>query len=356
MPTIATMRIYAPKDWSEFQDITTSALRIKWSSPNIQQYGRQGQAQQGVDIFGQDHLGRASGIQCKRQDTLEEDAINDEVTKAESFKPTLDNYYFAIAGPRDAKLQQLIRLISEKRLAASKFPVGIFFWDDLIEEVAKSPLEFQKHYPQISLNLTPVVDPTQQALAAYDASYYGSDIRDTIDLIFGEFGVMANENPMQLDHMMLTIEASTERLMPQDKHQHLVAKSRQLVKTTLDARKGKAEWHTVDSLGQDIEVAIKNLLHSTSGIALAGLDLGFVMKRWEYASYNFPQIIANEVISRIEVACRALELSEDTLEALKGDISVFNLRDDFAPSKITRLPWKWYQRIKSHIISKCIAG
>ena len=65
MPTLSNMQDPPPKDWSEFESITLSSLKIKWKSPNLTKHGRQGQAQAGVDIYGEDDLGRFVGVQCK---------------------------------------------------------------------------------------------------------------------------------------------------------------------------------------------------------------------------------------------------------------------------------------------------
>jgi len=68
MPTIPRTEIPAPKSWDEVEDIVDDLYRRLWDDPHAQRYGRSGQAQQGVDIYGQPaHLdGRCAGIQCKR--------------------------------------------------------------------------------------------------------------------------------------------------------------------------------------------------------------------------------------------------------------------------------------------------
>ena len=69
MPTLSNINLPTPKSWDEFEEITLDALRIKWDSPNLQRHGRQGQAQAGVDIFGDDYLSQKAGVQCKKYDT-----------------------------------------------------------------------------------------------------------------------------------------------------------------------------------------------------------------------------------------------------------------------------------------------
>ena len=57
MPTISSAILLKPAGWDEFEDICLSAFKLRWKEPNLTRHGRQGQAQNGVDISGPDHLG-----------------------------------------------------------------------------------------------------------------------------------------------------------------------------------------------------------------------------------------------------------------------------------------------------------
>ncbi|MCA9587131.1 MAG: hypothetical protein KC657_17505 [Myxococcales bacterium] len=150
MPTLASAHIPPPKSWEEFQDITLSALTVRWRSPNLQQIGRQGQGQAGVDIYGPDELGRPAGVQCKNtQGKLTLAEIVAEVAKAEAFVPALGTFFIATTARRDAKIQEAVRLLSLDRLAKSLFPVGVLFWEDLVDSLASDRQIFAKHYPQL---------------------------------------------------------------------------------------------------------------------------------------------------------------------------------------------------------------
>ncbi len=65
MPTLATIHLPKPKDWNEFEEICLDVAKLRWSTPNWVRHGRQGQKQNGVDIYGYDELERLIGIQCK---------------------------------------------------------------------------------------------------------------------------------------------------------------------------------------------------------------------------------------------------------------------------------------------------
>ena len=65
MPTLSNSHLPKPKSWDEFEDITLDALRFRWNSPDLTRHGRQGQKQDGVDIYGMDSFGQQIGVQCK---------------------------------------------------------------------------------------------------------------------------------------------------------------------------------------------------------------------------------------------------------------------------------------------------
>lgn len=69
MPTYAGSRMPPPESWSEFEDIVCSAAKNRWDNPNSTKHGHQGQKQDGVDVYGNDH--------------------NDELQRALPFDPTV---------------------------------------------------------------------------------------------------------------------------------------------------------------------------------------------------------------------------------------------------------------------------
>ena len=149
MPTIASSNIPPPKGWNEFEDITLSAAKLRFGTPDFYRYGRQGQKQGGVDIWGHDQKQRHVGIQCKNTvDGVTEKTVISEIENAESFAPKLDVLYIATTAKRDAVLQKTIRGISAQRIKDKLFSVDILFWDDLHQDLAKDEQVFANHYPQ----------------------------------------------------------------------------------------------------------------------------------------------------------------------------------------------------------------
>lgn len=151
MPTIANSNIPTPKSWDEFEDIVLSAAKIRWRSPNFYRNGRQGQRQDGVDIFGSDANAQSIGLQCKNTvNGLSEAVIKKEILNAGSFEPPLKALYIATTAPRDASLQEAVRNISKTRIDADMFSVHLLFWDDICNDLARDEVIFFKHYPQFT--------------------------------------------------------------------------------------------------------------------------------------------------------------------------------------------------------------
>lgn len=153
MPTNASIHLPTPKSWDEFEDICLSAIKIKYDSVNFNRYGRSGQKQDGVDIFGIDTLGCSIGVQCKNTlKVLTEKLIDKEISEAESFTPPLSILYIATSRPPDVHVQRFIQEVSRERVARGNFAVGILFWTDIEQELSKRTDELKRFYPQFSFD------------------------------------------------------------------------------------------------------------------------------------------------------------------------------------------------------------
>jgi hypothetical protein len=139
------------------------AMRLLWHDPSARRNGRRGQRQNGVDVFGR--VGpSAVAAQAKNTDELTEAEARAEILKAEQFKPALAEFHFAIAGPRDARFQEFIRMLSAERIAKGQFAVCVLFFDDVCEELAARPELVQKYWGAF-IALTAFLDALPKALA-----------------------------------------------------------------------------------------------------------------------------------------------------------------------------------------------
>ncbi|WP_348815493.1 hypothetical protein NFG57_04620 [Halomonas sp. H10-59] len=149
MPTLESMNFPEPSGWEEFESIVKSSLELRWRTSDLTMHGRQGQKQDGIDIYGTDDLARLVGIQCKlTTNSINESIINEEIHKAEGFQPTIFALYIATTSPTDVKLQQYVRMLSVTRAQEGKFSVGILFWMDIIKDLKRDVNTLKYYYPQ----------------------------------------------------------------------------------------------------------------------------------------------------------------------------------------------------------------
>ncbi|BAP88180.1 putative uncharacterized protein [Burkholderiales bacterium GJ-E10] len=218
MPTIYGMRLPAPSDWQEFELITRDAMQLKWDSPMLQRNGRQGQAQHGVDIYGSDQLGRPVGIQCKntvKRITFKK--IEAEVRNAEGYEGKLLALYIATTAEIDATLQKKVRLLSEARVNKGEFAIGLLYWEDIFSGLALDARVLASHYPNLVIGGGATNgSPGANRLAGLVLGYYGGFFWHFIELLFGEAGWLAQEDPEQLRTLVRMLKVNSRVLSDDD--------------------------------------------------------------------------------------------------------------------------------------------
>lgn len=147
MPTLVTAKFPKLKSEDEFEDLATDLLARFWRAP-VERHGRRGQEQHGVDASAEpSHLaGDTAGAQYKNVSRLSLSEIEAEVAKAEGFEPVLADFIIVTALDRDATLQRDVRALRATRRAAGRFPVSIWFWQDVERELAAHPDLVSKYF------------------------------------------------------------------------------------------------------------------------------------------------------------------------------------------------------------------
>jgi hypothetical protein len=137
MPTHANLVLTPPQYWEAFEDMLLDLFRAAWKDPNAQKHGRSGQAQMGVDVYGQpDQKDKWSGVQAKKKDRLAASAVTEtelvaEVHKAKQFTPKLSELILATTGQRDQHIQEKARLLTEAHQKEGLFRVHVYSWEDI---------------------------------------------------------------------------------------------------------------------------------------------------------------------------------------------------------------------------------
>lgn len=135
-----------PANWQDFQTLTADVAKSKYVEDSVQEYGRQGQSQNGVDVYAVDTLEKRIGIQCKetKSSSLTSKNIDDEINKAKNFKPALDLFIIATTARTDASLQSHVNQINSTNTV--KFKVQLWFWDDINQFINRSHAVMSSSY------------------------------------------------------------------------------------------------------------------------------------------------------------------------------------------------------------------
>lgn len=298
MPTIQSMYLPIPKNWQDFENIVCDALSQRWKSTTLQKNGRPGQKQDGVDIYGPDDIGRPVGIQCKRYKTLLKlKDVTNEIGNADAFKGHLTTLFIATTADYDAPLQQKVRELSDQRVAQGKFAVSLIFWDDIVKGLLLNPAIFRAHYPQIQLTDTNEVSK-ERLIAALELGYFGAELWESIILVYGEFGQMAQADPDGLIARLRIIEHRALHLLSPDDAEPILT-SLKVVRDGCQAVKtSESDWNPVEvhakRVSSRIQAASSLLSIAESNI----LDLALQLGRIYHHNDDLPAINVRKLIEQ----------------------------------------------------------
>lgn len=131
-----------PQNWQDFQDLVTETATIKFKGArNVEQFGREGQDQHGIDVLITDESGALHGIQakCRRvflangelkpNGSFTPTEIDDIILAAQPFNPPLETLIIATTASRDKDLQLHVARGARSRSQTVKF----WFWQDFID-------------------------------------------------------------------------------------------------------------------------------------------------------------------------------------------------------------------------------
>jgi len=138
--SLSSTSLPKPKNWQDFENKMRELVACVLDDQNTQQNGRSGQEQHGVDIYGYRNSDCLVGVQCKKklEKSVTEKELRDEIKKAKSFKPRISEYILVTTAPRDQRIQEVARIITEELKTTSyPFRVSVWGWDDIEEHASK---------------------------------------------------------------------------------------------------------------------------------------------------------------------------------------------------------------------------
>jgi hypothetical protein len=155
MPSPNDVQFNPPESWDAFEAICADLFALEWDYPEAVRYGRTGQRQNGVDIYGKEH-GDDVGAQCKGKRNwpptkLTTTEIDDEVAKAREFNPKLKKYFIVTTADNDVHLIDHANAITAQHAGTGEFSVHVYGWGELIRRIRKYPEILNTHFGVYSL-------------------------------------------------------------------------------------------------------------------------------------------------------------------------------------------------------------
>lgn len=158
-----------PKDWQEFERLCCTLWRIIWKAPNTKRYGRSGQSQEGIDVYGRPNNGADySGIQCKAKspdlsepkntpaNSVTKTELLTEITKTQKFnKGKLTEFILVHTGPKDTEIEKYVMELNTQNTYG--FTIEVFAWEDIESLLALHPDVLVHHYKDLVESLLCVV-------------------------------------------------------------------------------------------------------------------------------------------------------------------------------------------------------
>lgn len=353
MPTVSSSIIPPPKAWDEFEEIVLDSLKIKWNNSNLTKNGRQGQTQNGVDIYGDDSLGLNSGIQCKHvRGILAKDTILDEIKKAETFEPQINTFYIATNLNHDAKLQKFIRNLSHKRKKEGKFLVGIFFWEDIVQELIKSPSDFQKHYPQFLLRESVLVKKSgNRNLCLLDIGYYGCNLNGIMFWLFGETIGIEKDAPTQFSNLIYNLDQCARIIFEPVEAEELTG----LLKNLLDyvypyvTRKERRnlDWEPVEEMVLSIEKHFNKLEYWLTQNEAVIFKIGRLLGVWHNSEPHWDNPLPKERETDLRNLFKKTRLGPDFFEEVSYHFTYYRNEDTIS---VIHVPHKIYNTVRKNLL------
>ncbi len=143
-----------PNSWEQFEALCLALFRAVWQDATAKKNGGGGQQQLGVDIVGINHAqdGGFWGVQCITMpdgQSVGLARINQDLAKADQFRPKLSGFILATSSLADGRVLQHCKIVSNERAVQGHFPVLIWDWAQIQTLLRAQPQVGKQFYPAL---------------------------------------------------------------------------------------------------------------------------------------------------------------------------------------------------------------
>lgn len=184
MSSIADSQLLPPNTWDAFEEMCADLFEREWNYRQTERYGRQGQRQNGVDIYGRPDGAGHAGVQCKgkRQwppKKLTVDEIDREVAEALKFNPKLTELNFATTALNDVAVQDHVHSITQEHEKKGLFSVHVYWWPEITRRITRHEELIRKHFGYTQLGeIEQKIDDLAEQTSILSASQASVDLID----------------------------------------------------------------------------------------------------------------------------------------------------------------------------------
>ena len=116
-----------PANWQDFQVLTGRLVEQHCVEGTVREHGRQGQRQQGVDVYGEMPGELHMGVQCKEMQSgkkLTKEVIEAEANEALKFRPKLNTFVVATTLAEDVNIHRAVTELNQSGV----YPFKVTYW------------------------------------------------------------------------------------------------------------------------------------------------------------------------------------------------------------------------------------
>jgi len=131
--------------WEQFQKMVCELFREIWQDPYAQEFGRQGQKQDGIDIIGcRQGNKNYEAVQATIESPLTKQKVKKDYDASQDLEIKLDCFIIASTHRRDVELQKYAAKLS----STGPYKCIILFWEDIVEKLSDYDKIRKKYYPE----------------------------------------------------------------------------------------------------------------------------------------------------------------------------------------------------------------
>lgn len=201
-----SQRFAIPRSKDDFEKLCRDVLRLHWSRPGIEIYGKTGEGQEGVDLLdlsGQDPL--VAG-QCKLKEehkSLPPAEIEAEVKKARRFQPPLGKYAILTTGKVSVHAQRKVRELNQVHRVEGLFEIELYAWENICELIQQYTEVHEAHYGEIGTGRGFRIEQSVVRIEQNLASFTSRTDDDEIDKLINEARDAINRHDYQMATLLL---------------------------------------------------------------------------------------------------------------------------------------------------------